>query len=71
MEKLLENLSFNLADSFLDLRNVGIHIYDPFSVEIGEEGKVSRRKTNKPRAISLRSKSTRNLKVRKRTRNLS
>lgn len=71
MEKLLENLSISLADGFLDLRNVGIHIYDPFAIEIEEEGKVSRRKINKPRAISLRSKSTRNLKVRKRKRNLS
>jgi hypothetical protein len=71
IEKLVENLSIVIAESTLDLMNVGICVYDPFTIEEIGNRKGFNGKFNRPRAISLRSKSTRNLKVRKRRRNLS
>lgn len=64
LEKIVAGLSCLLSKNPLDLINVGILIYDSFSIEEPIEKKNPPPLPNEPRAISLRSKSTRNLNIR-------
>ena len=64
LEKIAENLSIFLSSNPLDIINVGIHIYHPFSIEETPEKKPKVLESKSTTAISLRSKSTRNLNIR-------
>ncbi|OMJ94258.1 hypothetical protein SteCoe_2597 [Stentor coeruleus] len=64
LEKIVSGLSCLLSKNPLDLMNVGILIYDSFSINEPIEKKIIQPLVNEPRAISLRSKSTRNLNIR-------
>lgn len=62
LEKISKNLSCTLSSTALDITHTGILLYDPYSIE--ETPSIP--KLSKPfKAISLRSKSTRNLTIRK------
>ena len=64
LEKILLNLSSMHSKTYLDLTNVGIHIHDPYSIQETITAVKPSTNSAQARAISLRSKSTRNLKTR-------
>jgi hypothetical protein len=64
LERIAGNLSCIIGKDIFDLKNAGIFIYDPFLIQ-EEAGSSEFYKLPKYRAISLRSKSTRNLRVRR------
>lgn len=64
LEKLLNGLSCMISPSPLDLTNVGILIYDPYSLHQPLGKQIPKPKSSVCRSISLRSKSSRNLNIR-------
>jgi hypothetical protein len=64
LEKLLNGLSCMISPNPLNLINVGILIYDPFSLNHPLEKQIPKPQSRVCRSISLRSKSTRNLNIR-------
>lgn len=72
LDSILANLSCLISNEHLDIKNAGISIYDPFSIQEGTDKTKREFRVPGCRAISLRSKSTRNLHVKRhRRRNLS
>ncbi|OMJ92944.1 hypothetical protein SteCoe_4159 [Stentor coeruleus] len=64
LEKILNGLSCMISPNALNLANVGILIYDPYSLYCPLEKQIPKPKSSVSRSISLRSKSTRNLNIR-------
>lgn len=67
LERIAGNLSCIVGNDVFDIKNAGIFVYDPFLIQ-EEVGSMDFYKMPKYRAISLRSKSTRNLRVRRKHR---
>lgn len=67
LERIVGNLSCILGNDAFDIKNSGIFVYDPFLIQ-EEVDSTDFYKMPKYRAISLRSKSTRNLRVRRKHR---
>ncbi|OMJ68712.1 hypothetical protein SteCoe_33765 [Stentor coeruleus] len=67
LERIVSGLSCSISKTALDLVNSGIEIYDPFTICQPFETPKIFQLSKAPKAISLRSKSTRSLSIRSRS----